>query len=183
MTSVVFQTKLQVFLWSVLIFILIIFNAFLHFVFVQLLSCVLLFVTARTARHQGSLSSTIFQSLLKIMSIQSVMPSNHLVLCHPLSSCLQSFPAFGSFLMSWLFASGGQSIGASASASVLPMDIPGWFPLGLTGLISFLSKGLSRVLSRITVQRHQFFGAQTFFLSSSHIHTWLLGKLWKIYMG
>ena len=76
------------------------------------------------------------------------------------SSCLQSFPASGSFPMSWLFASGGQSIGASASASVLPMNIQGWFPLGWTGWISLQFKGLSRVFSNSTVQKHQFFGAQ-----------------------
>ena len=76
------------------------------------------------------------------------------------SSCSQSFPASGSFLMSWLFASAGQSIGASASASVLPVTIQDWFPWGLTGLISLQSKGLSRVFSNITVQKHQFFGAQ-----------------------
>ena len=150
MTSVVFQTKLQVFLWSVLISILISFNAFLHFVFVQLLSCVLLFVAAWTARHQGSLSSTIFQSLLKLMSIESVMPSNHLVLCHPLLLLPSISPSIRVFPASQLFASGGKSIGASASASVLPMDIPGWFPLGLTGLISFLCKGLSGVFSSIS---------------------------------
>ena len=86
--------------------------------------------------------------------------------CHPTISssvvpfsCLQSFPASGSFLMSRLCASGGQSIGASASASVLPMNIQDWFPLGLTGLISLQSKGISRVFSNTTVQRHQFFGA------------------------
>ena len=83
----------------------------------------------------------------------------------PFSSCLQSFPASGSFPVSWLFMSGGQSIGASASASVLPMNIQGWFLLGLTGLISFLSKGLSRVFSSTTVRRHQFFNAQPFLLS------------------
>ena len=88
--------------------------------------------------------------------------------CHPIispsvtrfSSCPQSFPASGSFPMSPLLASGGQSIGVSASASVLPMHIQGWFPLGLTGLISLQSKGLSRVFSSITVWKHQFFGAQ-----------------------
>ena len=80
----------------------------------------------------------------------------------PFCSCLQSFPASGSFPMSRLFTSGDQSIGASASASVLPMNIQGWFPLGLTGLISLLSKGLSRVFSNTTVQKHQFFG--TFFI-------------------
>ena len=78
----------------------------------------------------------------------------------PFSSCLQSFSASGSFLMSLFFTSGGQSIGTSASASVLPMNIEGWFPLGLTGLISLQSKGLSRVFSNTTVQKHQFFDAQ-----------------------
>ena len=73
----------------------------------------------------------------------------------PFSSCLQSYPVSGSFLMSWLFASGGQSIGASASALVLPMNIQDWFPLGLTGLISLQSKGFSRVFSNTTVQKHQ----------------------------
>ena len=78
----------------------------------------------------------------------------------PFSSCLQSFPASGSFHMSQLFTSGGQSIGASASASALPMNIQDWFPLGLTGWISSQSKGLSRVFSNATVQKHQFFGTQ-----------------------
>ena len=108
------------------------------------LSHVPLFATPGTAAHQGSLSSTISCSLLKLMSIESVMPSNHLILCHPFSSCLQSFPAAGSFLMSQFFASGGQSIGASASASVLPVNIQGSFHLGWTGLTSLQSKGLSQ---------------------------------------
>ena len=98
----------------------------------------------------------------------------------PFSSCLQSFPASGSLQMRQFFASGGQSIGVSASSSVLPMNIQAWFLLGLTGWISFLSKGLSRVFSSTTVWRHQFFGTQPFLLSSSHIYTWLLEKpkLW-----
>ena len=94
----------------------------------------------------------------------------------PFSSCLQSFPALGSFQMSQFFSSGGWSIGASASASVLPMNIQDWFPLGLTGLISLLSKGLSRVFSSTTVQKHQFVGAQPSLWSNSHICTWLLEK-------
>ena len=94
----------------------------------------------------------------------------------PFSSCLQSFPASGSFQMSQLFASGGQRTGASASASVLPMNIQDWFPLGLTGLISLQSKGLSRVFSNSTVQKHQSFGAQLSLWSNSHIHTFLLEK-------
>ena len=88
--------------------------------------------------------------------------------CHPIisssvipfSSCLQSFPASGFFPISWFFASSGQSIGTSSSALVLPMNIQNWFSLGLTGLISFQSKGFSRVFSNTTVQKHQFFGAQ-----------------------
>ena len=90
------------------------------------------------------------------------------------SSCPQSFPESGPFPVSQLLASGSQSIGASASASVLPMNIQGWFSLGLTGLISLQFKGLSRVFSNTTVQKHQFFGAQPSLWSISHIHTWLL---------
>ena len=95
----------------------------------------------------------------------------------PFSSCLQSFPASGSFLMSRLFASDGQSIGASVSASILLMSIQDWFPSGLTALISLQSKRLSRVLSSTTVQRHQFFSAQLSLWSNSHIHTWLPERL------
>ena len=88
--------------------------------------------------------------------------------------CLQYFPAIGSFPMSKLFASGSQSIGVSASVSLLPMNIQDWFPLGLTDWISLLSKGLSRVFSNTTIQKHQFFAAQLYLWSKSHIHTWLL---------
>ena len=96
---------------------------------------------------------------------------------HPLSSfssCFQSFAASGYFPVSQ-FSSGGQSTRASALASVLPLNIQGWYPLGLTDLISLQFKGFSRVFSNTTVQKHQFFGAQPFW-SNSHIHTWLLGK-------
>ena len=104
--------------------------------------------------------------------------------CHPIisssvvpfSSCRQSFLASGSFPMSWLFPSGGESIGASVSASVLPVSIQDWFPLGLTGLISLQSKGFSRVFFNTTVQKHWFFGAQPSLWSNYHIHTWLLEK-------
>ena len=107
--------------------------------------------------------------------------------CHPIISSsvipfsfsLQSFPASESFPMSWPFTSGGQNIGASASASVLPMHTQGWFPLGLTGLISLLSKEISRVFSSTTVQKQQFFGAppsELDYKSNSHICTWLLEK-------
>ena len=93
----------------------------------------------------------------------------------PCSSSLHSFSASGSFPVSWLFTSGGQSIGASASA-VLSMNIQGWFPLGLTVFISLLSKQLSRVFSHTTVQKHQFFGIQPSLWSNFYIHTWLLEK-------
>ena len=94
----------------------------------------------------------------------------------PFSSCPQSFTASRSFQMSHLFASGGQSIGVSASISVLPMNSQDWSSLGWTGWISLQSKGLSRVFSNTTVQKHQFFGAQLSSQSNSHIHTWPLGK-------
>ena len=101
----------------------------------------------------------------------AIQPSHPLL---PFSYCLQSFPASGSFPMSQLFWSGGQSIVASASPSVRPVNIQSWFPLGLTGLISLLFKGHSRVFPSITVQKHQFFSAQLSLWSNSHIHTWLL---------
>ena len=94
----------------------------------------------------------------------------------PFSSHLQSFPASGSFQMSLFFASGGQIIGASASASALPMNIQDWFPLGWTGCISLQSKEFSRVFSNTTVQKHQFFSTQPSLWFDSHIHTWLLEK-------
>ena len=138
-------------------------------VLVQSLSHVQLFVTLWTAAHQASLSSTISWSLLELMSIDSVVLSNHLILYHPL--LLPSrFPASGSFPVCQFFASGGQCIGASASASILPVNIQGWFPLKLTGLISLQSKGLSWVFSNTTVQKHRFFGAQQFLWSNSHLY-------------
>ena len=109
----------------------------------QLLGCVLLVVTPRTAAHQASLSFTISQSLLKLMSWWCHPTISSSVI--PFSSCLESFPASGPFPMGGLFESGDQSIRASALASVLPMNIQDWFSLGLTGLISLKSKGLSRV--------------------------------------
>ena len=122
---------------------------------VQSLSHVRLFATPRTPARQASLSITNSQSLLKLMSVESGMPSNHLILCLPLISLLQSSPASESFQMSQFFASGSQNIGAPASALILTMNIQNLFPLGLTGWISLLSKGLSRVLSNSTVQKHQ----------------------------
>ena len=127
---------------------------------VKSLSCVRLFATPWTAARQASLSITNSQGLLKLMSIDQW--------CHPtvsssvvsFSSCLQSFPASGSFPMSQFFASGGQSIGVSTSALVLPVNIQDWFLLGWTGWISLQSKGLSRVFCNTRVQKHQFFSAQ-----------------------
>ena len=104
----------------------------------------------------------------------AIQPSHPLVT--PFSSFPHSLPASGSFPVSHLFVSGGQSIGVSTSASVLPMNIMGWLPLGLIGLISLQSKGLSRVFSSTTVRKGQFFDAQPFLWSNSHIHTWLLEK-------
>ena len=124
-----------------------------------------------TAR-QASLFFTISWSLLKFLSIELVVLSNHLKFFF----CLQSFPAPESFLMSWLFTSDGQSIWASALVSVLPMSIQGRFPLGFTGLILLVSKGLSRVFSSTTVQKHQFLSTQPSLWSNSHILTWLLWK-------
>ena len=114
--------------------------------------------TPWTVARQASLSIINSWSLLQLMSTKLVMTSNHLILCS--SSCLQPYPASGSFLISQFFASGGQSMGASASASVPPKNTQSWFPLGWTGWISLQSKGLSRVFSNTAVQQHQFFGAQ-----------------------
>ena len=128
--------------------------------FFQSLSRVRLFATPWTAASQASLSFSNSQSLLKIMSIKLVMPLSHLVLCHQFLLQPSNFPSIRSFPMSWFFTSCGQSIGASSAASVPPMDIQNWFPLGLTDLISLQSKGLSRVFFNTTIQRHQFFGTQ-----------------------
>ena len=94
----------------------------------------------------------------------------------PFSSCLQSFPESGPFLMSQFFTSGSQSIGVSASAPVLPVNIQDWFPLGWTGWISLQSKGLSRVFSNTTVQNHQFVASQPYLWPNSHIHYMITGK-------
>ena len=124
----------------------------------------------------ASLSITNSWSLLKLMPIKAVMPSCHLIVVVPLSSCPQSLPASGSLPMSQLFTWGGQSIGVSVSASVLPMNPQDWSPLGWTGWISLQSKGLSGVFSNTIVQKHQFFGTQLSSQSNSHIHTWPLEK-------
>ena len=128
------------------------------------------------AARQASLSITNFRSLPKLTSIESVMYPAISPSVIPFSSCPQSLPASGSFPMSQLFAWGGQSIRASASASVLPMNTQDWSPLRWTGWISLQSKGLSRVFSNTAVQVVQFFCAQLSSQSNSHIHTWPLEK-------
>ena len=122
---------------------------------------------------------SVHHQLLKLA--QTSCPSSQW--CHPtissyviLFSCLQSFPASGSFQVSRFFPSGGQGIGVSGSVSVLPMNIQNWFPLGLSSLISLLWKGFSRLSTNTTAQKHQFFSAQLSLWSNSHIHTWLLEK-------
>ena len=124
----------------------------------HLLSCVRLFLTPWTAACQASLSITDSWSLLKLMSIELVMPSNHLILCHPLLLLPSIFPSIRVFSNeSALCIRWPKSIGVSASTSVLPMNTQDWFSLGWAGWISLQSKGLSRVFSNATVQKHQFF--------------------------
>ena len=139
------------------------------------LSYVQLFVTPWTVACQAPLSSTISWNLLKFMFIESVMLSNHLlpltIPCRPLLLLHSTFPSIRVFSNESALCIGGQSIGASAS--VLPVNIQGWFPLGVTGLISLLSRGLSRVFSRTTIQKHQLFHAQSSLRFNSHICTWL----------
>ena len=130
------------------------------FISVQLLSNVQLFETPWTAAHQASLSITNSWSLLKLMSIKPVMPSNHLILCHPILLLPSIFPNIRVFSNESALPIGGQSIGVSALTSVLPMNTQVWSPLGWTGWISLLWKGLSRVFSNTTVQKYQFFCAQ-----------------------
>ena len=142
-----------------------------NIVVAQSLTCVWLFVTPFTAAHQVSLFFTISQSMLILTPIESVIPSNHLILLPPslfalnLSQHQGLFQWVRSFPMSQLFASGDHSIGASAS--VLPMNIQDWLPLGFTGWISLQSKGLSSVFSNTTVQKHRFFGPQPSLRSNS----------------
>ena len=132
------------------------------------------FATTWTMACQTSLLITNSQSYLKLKSVNSVMPSNHLILCRPLLLLPPIIPASGYLPMSQLFASDGQNIVASASASVLATTTQDWFLLGLTGLTSLQSKGPSRIFSNTIVQKHEFFGTQLSSQSNSHIHTWLL---------
>ena len=147
------------------------------FVVAQSLSHVQLLVTPWTATRQVSLSITNSWCLLKLMSIELVMSTNHLILCHPLLLLPSIFP---SIILVFSSESAllirGPNIEASASAWVLPVNIQGQFPLGLTGLISLQSKGLSSIFSRTTFRKHQFFGTQSSLWYNSHICTWLLEK-------
>ena len=133
-------------------------------VVVQLLNHVQHFATPSTAAYQASLSFTISWNFLKFMSIESVMPFNHHNLCCPLLLLPSAFPSIRVFSESQLFASGGQSIYNSASTSALLMNTQDWSRSGWTGWISLQSKGLSRVFSNTTAQKHQFFGTQFFFI-------------------
>ena len=130
---------------------------------VHLPSCVWLFAILQTATPQPSLSFTISWSLVKLMSVEYdiIHPSHPLSSPSPPAFNLSQYQGLFQWWKSQLFASGGQSIGVSASASVLPMNIQGWFPLGWTGLISLLFEGLSRYFSNTTIWNHQFFGTQT----------------------
>ena len=139
-------------------------------------SCPTLCNAMNRAAHQASLSITNSQSSLRLTSIESVMPSSHLILCRPLLLCPQSLPASESFPMSQLFAWDGQSTGVSALASVLSKNTQDWSPLELSDLISLQSKGLSGAFSNTTFQKHLFFLDQLSLWSNSHIHTWLLEK-------
>ena len=144
---------------------------------VQSLSLVWLFATLWITAQQASLSIMNFWSLPKLMSKSQWRRPTISSSVIPFSSCLQSLPASGSFQMSQFFAAGGQSIGVSASASVLPINIQHWFPLGWTCWISLQFKGLSRVFSNTTVQKHQFFNAQLSLWSNCYdIHDY-----WKIH--
>ena len=140
---------------------------------VQSLSHIRHFATPWTAEHQPSLCFTVSQ----FAQTHSLSQRCYLIISSSaalFSSCLQPFPALGSFPMSQFFASDGQSIGVSASASVHPgLNIQDWFPLRLTGWISLQSKGLPRTFSNTTVQKYQFLGVQLSLWSNSHIHTWL----------
>ena len=130
----------------------------------------------RDAVHGVTKSQTRLTNWTTTMSSELVMPSNYPILCRPLLLLLSIFPSIGVFSNESVFKSGGQSIGVSASVSVLPMNIQDWFPSEWTSWISLQSKGLSRVFSNTTVQKHQFFSAQLSLWSNTHIHKRLLEK-------
>ena len=148
----------------------IIYDIFSHSVHVQI------FVTPWTAARQASLSIINSWSLLKLTSIELVMPPNYLILCHPLLLLPSIFPSIRVFSNDSVLHIRWLKIGVSALASVLPMNIQDWFPLGWTGWISLQFKSLSRVFSNTKVQKHLFFGTQLSLQSNSHIQEWLLEK-------
>ena len=148
----------------------------IHFSLVQSLSSVWLFVTPWITAHQASLSIINSRSSLRLTSIESVMLSSHLILCCPLLLLLPIPPSIRVFSNESTLRIGGQSIGVSALASFFPKNTQDQSPLEWTGWISLQSKGLSRVFSNTTLQKHQFFGAQRSSQSNSHIHTWPLEK-------
>ena len=143
---------------------------------VQSLSCVWLFVTPWTAARQASLSISNPPSLLKFMPIELLMPFNHLFLLCPLLLLSSIFPSIRVFSNESVLCIRGPKYWSFRFSSVLPVNSQDWFPLGLTGLITLLSKGLSRVFSNTTVQKHQFFSAQLSLWSNSYLHTWQLEK-------
>ena len=143
-------------------------------VVVQSLSCVLLFMIPWTATCQASLSFIVSRNLLKLMSIESVMLSNHLILCHPLLLLPSILPSIRVFFNELVLRIRWPKY--SASSSIHPMNIQAWFPRGLTGLISLMSKGLSRVFSSTVIRNHQFCGTQPSLWTNFHIYIWLLEK-------
>ena len=151
-------------------------NTIYIFSSVQLVSRVRLFAIPWIAARQASLSITSSRSSLRLMSIKSVMPSSHLVLCHPLLLLPPIPPSIRVCSHESTLRMRSQSTGVSALASFLPKKSQGWSPSAWTGWISLQSKGLSRVFSNTTVQKHQFFSAQLSSQSNSHIHTWPLEK-------
>ena len=143
---------------------------------VQSLSRIRLFAIPWIAARQASLSIINSWSTLRLMSIESVMPFSHLIICHPLLLLPPIPPSVRVFPMSQVFAWGGQSTGVSALLTFLPKKSQGWSPSEWTGWTSFQSKGFSRVFSNTTLQKHQFFGTQPSSQSNSHMHTWPLEK-------
>ena len=143
---------------------------------VQSRGCVWLLATPWTAAHQASLSITNAQSLCKLIYIESVMPSNHLILCRPLLLSSSIFPSIRVFSNESVLCIRWPKYWSFSFSTVLPMNIQDWFPLGLSGLNSLQSKGLSRVFSNTTAQKHQFLSIQLSLWSSSHIHTRVLEK-------
>ena len=147
-----------------------------HKLIVQSLSHVWLFATSWIAAYQASLSFTISQSSIKLMSIKSMMPSNHLILCHPLLLPPSVFHGIRVFSRESALHIRWSKYWSFSLTIILPMNIQGWFPLGLTSLISLLSKGLSRVFSNTTISKASVLGAQPSLWSNCHIHTWLPEK-------